>query len=120
VMKRPKRASFVAVAVVASGLLACVGGCANTDARVSPLPNPDVAALDADHIVRIMRRAGFSDEEIVDLGTQLRNILGASGAAKIQVGQKVEAIFAVDGRCLHGTSRRRGSFVYQLDNGKFR
>ncbi len=119
-MKRPERASFVAALVVASGLLLCTAGCANTNAQVAPLPNRDVAALDADHIVRIMRRAGFSDDEILDLGTQLRNMLASSGAAKIQVGEKVEAIFAVHGRCLHGTSRRRGSFVYHLDNGKFR
>lgn len=101
-------------------LTACLPGCAVNQAQVILLPNRDIAALSADDIVGVMRRGGFSDERILDLGTDLRNMLASSGAAKIRVGDKIEAIFAVDGRCLHVTSRLRGSFIYDLKKRTFR
>ncbi|GAF75906.1 unnamed protein product, partial [marine sediment metagenome] len=42
-------------------------------AWVVVLNNQQVAALDTDDVVRIMQRAGFSDQQILDLGTDLRN-----------------------------------------------
>ena len=106
-----------ALALLAGGL----AGCATPNtAQVVSLANPHVAALDADDIVRVMRRAGFSDQQILESGTDLRNTLASSGAAKIQMDDKAEAIFAVDGRYLHASSRHRGSFIYELDSHKFR
>jgi len=95
-------------------------GCAGSGAQVVALNNTEVAALTADDVVRIMRRAGFSDQQVLDLGTDLRNTLASSGAAQIRVGEKVESIFAVSGRWLHASSRSRGSFIYDLEKGKFR
>lgn len=97
-------------------------GCANngTGARVVALANRDVAALAADDIVCVMRRAGFSDVQVIDLGTDLRNSLASTGAAKIIVDGKVEAILALDGDYLHAASRRRGSFIYELKTRRFR
>ena len=86
--------------------------------QVVGLSNRDVAALSSDDIVRIMRRAGFSDEQILKLGTELRNALLTSGAAQIKKGQ-VEAIYAVHGEYVFITTRLRGSFVYDLRRGKF-
>jgi hypothetical protein len=100
-----------------------VAGCANPDApdaHVMILGNQDVTALDADDVVRIMRQAAFSDQQIIDLGTDLRNALAAGGAAQIRVGKMVEAIFAVDGPYLGVSSRRRGSFIYDPRTGRFR
>ena len=97
-------------------------GCATSQShgRVDPLPSQQVVALNSDDIVRVMRRAGFSDEQILEFGTDVRNGLASSGAAQVRVGDKVEAIFAVDGNYLHGTSRLRGSFIYDLKTGHFR
>ena len=96
-------------------------GCANNpNGQVIALPNQQVADLDADDVARVMRRAGFADQQILELGAELRNSLAASGAAQIRIHDKVEAIFAVDGRYLHVASRRRGSFIYDLEKHAFR
>lgn len=87
-------------------------GCAHTQAQVIPISNRQVAALSAEDIVRVMLRAGFSDEQILELGTDLRNELARSGAAQISVGDKVEAILAVDSDRVYVSSRLRGSFIF--------
>lgn len=99
-----------------------VTGCANTaiEPQVIRLANRDIAALTADDIVCVMQRAGFSDERIMDLGTDLRNSLASTGAAKIVIDEKVEAILAVDGNYLHVASRRTGSSIYNLRKHGFR
>lgn len=104
-------------ALVALLLLA---GCARDRAvRVVPLGNQTVAALTADDVARILRRAGFGHEQIVEMGTDVRNALSTTGAAKVRVGEKVEAIFAVNGHSIQGTSRRRGSFSYDFEANEF-
>ena len=98
-------------------------GCAATthlETGVMPLPNRQVAELSADDVARVMRRAGFTDDQIITLGTDLRNQLAASGAAQVHVGDKVEAMFAADGPCLHVSSRTRGSFIYDLTTHRIR
>jgi hypothetical protein len=99
---------------------ALAAGCSSWDARVVPLANQDAAALEADDVVRVMQRAGFSDQQILDLGTDLRNALASGGAAQIRVGKKVEALFATDGHYLYASSRRGGSFIYDLEKRTFR
>lgn len=96
-----------------SALLGTVG-CTHNQAQVIPISNREVAALSAEDIARVMLRAGFSDKQIVELGTEMRNELARSGAAQINVGDKVEAIFAVDGDFVYVSSRLRGSFIYDL------
>jgi len=96
-----------------SALLGMVG-CAHTQAQVIAGSNHEVANLSAEDTVRIMLRAGFINEQILELGTDLRNELARSGAAQIHVGDKVEAIFAVDGDYVYVSSRLRGSFIYDL------
>jgi hypothetical protein len=118
------RADLITVGMAFASLLLVlnVAGCANngTGARVVALANRDVAALTADDIACVMRRAGFSDAQVIDLGTDLRNSLASTGAAKIIIGDKVEAILALDGDYLHAASRRRGSFIYELKTRRFR
>ena len=92
-----------------------------TDARVIALSNNgDVVALSANDIVSVMRKAGFSNEQTLELGTDLRNALASSGAAQIQVGKVVETIFAVRGNYLHVSSYRRGSFIFNSETGEIR
>lgn len=87
--------------------------------QVTPLSNQDVVALSADDIIRIMRRAGFSDEQILQLGTDVRNALLLSGAAQLRLKDKVEVIFAVHDDHVFITTRLRGSFIYDVKAGGF-
>jgi hypothetical protein len=81
---------------------------------VTPITGRDVVALSADDIVRVMRRAGFTDVEIVTVGPYVRNALATAGGARLKLDNTVDAMFAVDGNNLHISSRRAGSFVYPL------
>jgi hypothetical protein len=115
-----KRVGFKAAAtdalfiILLSSAMLAMAGCAVTEPQVLPISNREVAALSAEDVVQVMLRAGFSDEQILQLGTDLRNELARSGAAQINVEDKVEAIFAVNGDYVYVSSRLRGSFLYDL------
>jgi hypothetical protein len=99
---------------------ATLGGCDQPNQmQVISVANRDIAPLEADDVVITMRRAGFSDQEILELGPEVRNALASTGAAMIRVGDKVKAIFAVDGNFLHVSTRARGSFIYDLGKKVF-
>lgn len=117
--KRPLAASIRTISLSLL-LMAASVGCTGLRQAVTPIPNREVIALDADAIVAIMHRAGFSDEEILDLGTDLRNSLAQQGAAQIRVGKKTEAIFAVHGTYIHISSRRRNGFLYNTETKEVR
>jgi hypothetical protein len=82
--------------------------------------NREVArTLSSDDIVKIMQRVGFSDRQILDLGTDLYNALRRSGAADVYYGKSHEMIFAVNNQQVQIQSRSRGTFVYDLAKGRF-
>ena len=85
--------------------------------KVVPLGNQDVIELSADDVVRVMHRAGFSDEQILELGPELRDGLADSGAAQVRLRDKVEVVFAVHGNYVFITTRLRGSFIYDVGKG---
>ena len=99
-----------------------IAGCAQTEAEIQVvvLGNQDRAALNAYDIVCILRRAGFSDDQVLECGTDVRNSLALTGSAKIIIDDTVEAILAVDGDYLHVASRQTGSFIYDLKKQQFR
>lgn len=105
---------FYFIAIILS-----IVGCTNIDYEVIPVNNSEVAALNAEDIARIMLRAGFSYDHIIEFGTDLRNELLLSGAAQINVEKKVEALFAVNGDCVYVSSRIRGSFIYNFKDKGF-
>lgn len=96
-------------------------GCANTTAhtkfQVIPLSNQNIADLSAKDIIQVMRRAGFSDEQILELGADLRDGLSMSGAAQVKIGDKVEVVFAVHSDCVYISTRLRGNFIYNMKGG---
>jgi hypothetical protein len=97
-------------------------GCARsaTGIRIVPLSNKNVLALSADDVVRVMRRAGFSDRQIVEYGPDLHDGLAQSGAVQVRVNDKVEAVFAINrdrGDCVYISTRLRGNFIYNLGTG---
>jgi len=122
-IKDNSRNSSVTILLMLLALLALgVGGCARSSAgiRVIPLSNRSVLALDSDDVVAVMRRAGFSDEQILEYGTDLRNGLAESGAVQIKIGKNVEVVFAInvdDGDCVYISTRLRGNFIYDVNSG---
>lgn len=91
-----------------------------TTLRIVPMSNREVARrLNADDILRIMQRVGFSDQQILDLGTDLYNSLRMAGAAKIYNGERLEMIFLVNNQQVQIQSSARGTFFYDLAKGRF-
>lgn len=87
--------------------------------RIVPRSNKDVANLSPDDIVNVMQRVGFSDEEILVLGTDLHNALRSSGAAGVIYGRETEVVYAVNGELLFVNSRSQGTFIYDLARSRF-
>lgn len=107
------------LAAVFSGL-SCVHQQRLMGGVVEPLPNRDVAGLTADDIVLLMRRAGFSDMQILEYGPRVRNDLAASGGSRVVSHNFVEAIFAVHDDTVYASTRRRGTFRYEPETQTFR
>ncbi len=117
------------LALVSSGVVGCaqIGRFTSSIGRrlsgkpagfeIVPLGNQDVVVLNADDVIQVMRRAGFSDQQILELGTSLRNALLHAGAAQVKLRDKVEAVFAVHGDYVFITTRLRGSFIYDVNRG---
>jgi len=107
------------MALLVFGIVGCTRS-AGSGIRLIPLSNRHVLALGSDDVVAVMRRAGFTDNQILEYGTDLRNGLAESGAVQIKIGKKVEAVFAInlnDGNCVYISTRLRGNFIYDVDSG---
>lgn len=85
-----------------------------TEEIVMPITVGQVTAVKAYDLAAAMRRAGFSDEEIIQHGPVVRNALATSGGAQIRRGKEVSAVFSVFSEKLYVTSRTRGTFVQEL------
>ena len=114
--------SMIIILVLLALLALGIGGCSrsSTGIRVIPLSNQSVLALSPDDVVEIMRRAGFSDRQILEYGPDLRDGLAESGAVQIKIGKKVEAVFAInlsESNCVYISTRLRGNFIYDVDSG---
>lgn len=87
--------------------------------RIVAKSNKEVARLRPDDVVCIMQRVGFSDDQILDLGTDLHNALLLSGGADVYYGKGLEMIFAVNNQQVQIQSRSRGTFVYDVAKKRF-
>ncbi len=106
------------LALLALGAVGCARD--STGIRVVPMSNRNVLALNSDDVVEVMKRSGFSDNQILEYGTDLRNGLAESGAVQIKIGKKVEAVFAInlnEGDHVYISTRLRGNFIYDVDSG---
>jgi len=79
----------------------------------------EVARLGPDDVVRIMQRVGFSDAQILDLGTDLHNALLLAGGAEVYYGRTLVMIFAVHYRQVQIQSQSRGTFLYDIAQRRF-
>ena len=101
--------------MMASGLSGCTG---NRGFELFPLNNQqNVLTLSSDDIVRVMRRAGFSDNQILQHGEDLHIALAQYGAAQIKIRNKLEAVFAINGDAVYISTRLRGNFIYNTKTG---
>ena len=87
--------------------------------RIVPQSNREVADLSPDDIVRIMRQIGFTDEQILDLGTDMHDALLVSGGARVLYKEQTEALVAINGTQVYIRSTARGNFIYDLGSGQF-
>ncbi len=125
-MKYVLKATFAEKGVWLIFILALsIAGCtssttsySSSELRITPLNNKNTITLSADDIVQIMRQAGFSDEQILELGGRMHDSLLHSGAAQLEIGNKVEAVFAVNNNFVYIATRLRGSFIYDVKKGR--
>ena len=89
----------------------------SSELRIVPLSNRSTFNLNAESIIQMMRRVGFTDEQIRELGADLHDSLSQAGAARIEINNMVEAIFAIHDDCVYISTRSRGSFVYNVKTG---
>jgi hypothetical protein len=104
--------------LLAAGMVGCARSA--TGIQIVPLSNRNVITLNADDVIQIMRRAGFSDRQILEYGPDLREGLAQSGAVQVRINNKVEAVFAVNldqGDCVYISTRLRGNFIYNVGSG---
>jgi len=120
-MKLISQGSIKGGAIVVSLLLALLAfgvvSCAPQGLEVVPLSNRNVLTLSSDDIVRVMRVAGFSDNQILEYGTYLHDALSNSGAAQIKIRNRLEAVFAINGDAVYISTRLRGNFIYNVKTG---
>ena len=103
-----------------------IAGCASSTAsktsseelRLTPLNNKSTIMLGADDIVKMMRQVGFTDAQILELGSRMHDGLLLSGAVQLEIGDKVEAIFAVNENYIYIATRMRGTFIYDVKNNR--
>ena len=90
----------------------------DTSVQVIPKSNKDVLALSAEDVTQMLQKAGFSDSQLLEYITEVRDGLAKSGAVQIKIGNKVEAFFAVNlnqGNHVYVSTRKRGNFVYNVN-----
>ncbi len=85
--------------------------------QVIPVSSRHVLELNADDVVQVMRRAGFSDAQILEHGPALRQGLAESGSVQIKINNTVEVVFAINGDSVYISSRLRGLFIYNVHMG---
>jgi hypothetical protein len=78
-----------------------------------------MADLSADDIIRIMRRIGYSDDQILEVGPDVHDALLLSGAAVIGRGKRTEAVLRVNTEYVIVRSRDYGSMIYNLRQAGF-
>ena len=88
--------------------------------KIEPFTSSEVAQLSADDIVRITKRIGFTDQQVIELGADLRNALYLSGGARVIYRGNVDALIQVRGPDIYIQTASRGQHVYDMTHGTFR
>lgn len=107
--------------MIALAMILIIAGCVSPDDNLAKMSQPvasvvvgEAAEISAYDLAQAMLRAGFTREQILDQGPQVRRSLATSGGAEIRDGKVIGALFSVHGNQLYVTSRTRGTFVLPL------
>jgi hypothetical protein len=84
--------------------------------HVVPFAGQYRTALVADDIVLVMRQAGFSDDDILKFGTDVRNALATHGAARVEMSDLVRAIFIAKKDAIYVTTSTGKNFIYHVQS----
>lgn len=103
------------LSLLSLGIIGCTHSASGI--QVIPISSQYVLNLTANDVVEVMRRAGFSDMQIWEHGTALREGLARSGAVQIRINGRVEAIFAINGSDVYISTGTRGYFIYNINTG---
>ncbi|MBN1804756.1 MAG: hypothetical protein JW837_05860 [Sedimentisphaerales bacterium] len=113
-----KNFDLIRISLLLTLLALGIGGCVgNRGFEIYPLSNQNRLTLNSDDIVRVMRRAGFSDNQILQYGEDLHLALAQHGAAQIKIQRKLQAVFAINGDAVYISSRATGNFIYNTRTG---
>ncbi|MGA2914408.1 MAG: hypothetical protein ABSE89_00050 [Sedimentisphaerales bacterium] len=117
-----KSTCILFIFVLALGITGCASSTASKSSseelRLTPLNNKSTIMLSADNVVKMMRQVGFTDEQILELGSRMHDGLLLSGAVQLEIGNKIEAIFAVNENYVYIATRIRGTFIYDVKNNR--
>jgi hypothetical protein len=87
--------------------------------HLAAVRNRSVVELKARDVVTIMRYTGFSNDQILGLGEEFRDIMAQAGAARVMIGKKSEALIQASGvNQVIITSLSRGTFIYDVRRGQ--
>lgn len=111
------RSLVVALSISALLVVGEVGCARRAEIQVVPVSSRNVLELNADDVVQVMRRAGFSDAQILEYGPELQKGLAEAGSVQIKMKNIVEVVFAINGDSVYISSRLRGLFIYNIHTG---
>lgn len=111
------RMKSIGRAVVLSLLVAACAG--DTSLRratddVAPLSVGDPGEVNAHALASAMTRTGFSRDEVLELGPQIRRALAERGGAQARRRGQVHALFSHSDGQLYVTSGNTGTFVTSM------
>lgn len=118
-IQRPIRTVSLGLGLMICVLCSCAGQRQLVTPVIKSILNEEVIALDADDIVNIMGRAGFSEKDVVDLGPRLRNDLAQSGGSQIIHRDKTLALYSVHGALVYVNTPTQGLFRYNTETKLF-
>ncbi|MGD8787510.1 MAG: hypothetical protein PVJ60_08815 [Phycisphaerales bacterium] len=113
---KPRNIGVIIVLLLLAFLAFGTVSCAHRSLQIVPIRSQNVLTLSSDDVVRVMRRAGFSDGQIMEYGTHLHDALSQSGAAQVKTKRGVKAVFAIKEESVY-ISSRYGNFIYNVNTG---
>lgn len=99
-------------------LLMSLGGCLGSKINIVPGNGAEVMTLRPDEVVTIMKRAGYSDNQIYDHGFEVHEALARVGEAIIEVNGKKETRFLIQGDQVY-VQTLKGWYLYNVNTSSW-
>lgn len=118
-MTKHSRIRFV-IPVLALFMASCASTDVNIDRferAVTAVPSGETASVPALTLARALTEAGFSRQEILEYGPEIRNALARSGGAQVRVTGKTLALISVLEQRLYIVTNEAGTIVVPVSSG---